>query len=441
MKLLIYTAEITERLSYTFDFILGDLLGLSYTFTTDKRSFLAYTDPKFSYAPHPVADELFFECATLLFETDISLQPIDFVTYEDAVGFYPVSDRSLMPFDPFASSFSMLARYNEYLLHKKDKYDRYRASQSTNYIAGFLGKPMINCYGIKMKKLLLIKYPELQFKNNKFEYQVSVDVDSAYLYRGQGFNDSARGFIKDFLTSNFKLFLERYRVLFRNRKDPYDTFEYILNICNKYAVKTKFFFLVGNRSNLDKNIPHTHEGFRNIVKNVSRQSDVGVLLSFMSHISNEAMEDERARLEYLSGRKITSNRFNYLRFVMPVSYISISRIGITDDYSMGYSTRIGFRAGTCTPFYFFNLLKNERTTLKIHPFAFMDTTLGYYNKMGPEESLKKILQTMKWVKEVEGPFVSIWHNSSFAGSGVWAEWRHIFETVAKEAAALTEKSE
>ena len=153
------------------------------------------------------------------------------------------------------------------------------------------------------------------------------------------------------------------------------------------------------------------------------------------------MEEEIQRLEYITGRKIASNRFNYLRFTMPASFISLNRIGITDDYSMGYATRVGFRAGTCSPFYFFNLLKNERTTLKLHPFAFMDTTLAHYNKIGPKESLDKILLMMKWVKDVEGPFVGIWHNSSFTETGIWRGWRNIFETVAKEASALTEKSE
>jgi hypothetical protein len=153
------------------------------------------------------------------------------------------------------------------------------------------------------------------------------------------------------------------------------------------------------------------------------------------------MEEEIQRLEFITGLKITSNRFNYLRFTMPASFVSLGRIGITDDYSMGYATRSGFRAGTCSPFYFFNLLKNERTNLKLHPFAFMDTTLARYNKLGTKDSLEKILLMMKWVKEVEGPFVGIWHNNSFIDTGIWKGWENVFEAVAREASALTEKGE
>jgi len=441
LKVLIYTAETTERLSYTFDFILGDLLGLEYIFTRDKDSFLAHTGPRFSYFTKPVGDELFFECAPLLFENNIYLQPIDFINYENMVGFYLVSGRSVMPFDLFASSFSLLSRYNEYLIHKKDKYDRYRAGQSTNYMAGFLNKPMINYYALKLKKLLAAKFPELKVKENKFDYTATFDIDVPYAYRGKGWKTNLKGFARAFLISNFREFFDRYRVLFRNKKDPYDTFEYILSTCKKYAVKTKFFFLVGNKSGLDKNISHTHEGFRHIIQDVSKQSEIGIYLSFMSHISNEVMEEEIQRLEFITGLKITSNRFNYLRFTMPASFVSLGRIGITDDYSMGYATRSGFRAGTCSPFYFFNLLKNERTNLKLHPFAFMDTTLARYNKLGTKDSLEKILLMMKWVKEVEGPFVGIWHNNSFIDTGIWKGWENVFEAVAREASALTEKGE
>ena len=74
----------------------------------------------------------------------------------------------------FASSFVMLSRYNEYLLHKKDKYDRCRASQSINYAAGFLDKPMINYYALYLKKMLGARFPELKFKDNKFEYIATV---------------------------------------------------------------------------------------------------------------------------------------------------------------------------------------------------------------------------------------------------------------------------
>ena len=71
----------------------------------------------------------------------------------------------------------------------------------------------------------------------------------------------------------------------------------------------------------------------------------------------------------------------------------------------------------------------------------MDTTLAHHNKLSARHSLEKILQVMTWVKEVEGPFIGLWHNSSFTETGVWRGWKNVFDTVAKEAAAITEPRE
>ena len=91
MRLLIYSAQTSERLAYTFDFILGDLLGLEYDLTHDKDVFLAHDGPKFSYAKTWVGDELFFECAPVFSKQILSLQPVDYVEFENLVGLYPVS--------------------------------------------------------------------------------------------------------------------------------------------------------------------------------------------------------------------------------------------------------------------------------------------------------------------------------------------------------------
>ena len=62
-------------------------------------------------------------------------------------------------------------------------------------------------------------------------------------------------------------------------------------------------------------------------------------------------------------------------------------------------------------------MKNEPTSLKIYPFCFYGSTLTHYNRLNPEEALEKIMQLMKYVKEVEGPFIGLWHNSSFSERG------------------------
>ena len=86
---------------------------------------------------------------------------------------------------------------------------------------------------------------------------------------------------------------------------------------------------------------------------------------------------------------------------MPSSYNHLLAAGITHDYSMGFADRVGFRAGTCTPFYFYDLDFEIQTPLKVFPFALMDTTLNDYMKLTPKQSLGRIrdLKNQPWEQE------------------------------------------
>jgi hypothetical protein len=438
-ELLIYTEQTSSRLTYTFDLLIRDLLGLDYLLTSDKDVFATHGGPKFSYALQPVGDEMFFESRGLLYETDIDLQPIGIYEYNEIRGFYSTKPPSLLPFDIFSSAFFMVSRYEEYLRAKTDQYGRYRGSESLNKQGGFLEKPMINYYILELKAMFGSRYPQLVFKQHKFEHLPTFDVDMAYSYLEKGLKRNLGGVIRSFILSDFKAIEERFRVLRGKQKDPFDTYDYILKVCEENFVSPLFFFLLGNESKFDKNIKHTNKRFQNLIKRIADKCKTGIHLSYESHNAGGLPAEEIRRLEEVTGKKIYQNRFHYLRFSLPHSYQRLIKYGITEDYSMGYAPRMGFRAGICTPFYFFDLETNKSTSLKVFPFAFMDTTFTQYKRWTPEESLEKIRPMMKHVEVTGGLFISLWHNSSFTEEGDWKGWRNVFETITREAGQMTER--
>lgn len=436
-QLLIYTEEISNRLSYIFDLLLGDIMGLTYQLTGDKDFFSNSSLPKFSYSKEPVGDEFFFAAVPLLFETDIKPQPINFCEQGDLRGFFPVyDDKSLFAFDLFASAFFMVTRYEEYLPSKLDKYDRYRGSQSMNLKAGILEKPMVNWYARELKKIFSGRFPALVFKKTKFEYLATFDIDMAYSYAEKGLKRNAGGLVKSLLLSDFKDAKERALVLSGNKHDPFDTYDYFLKVCEEDSIATKIFFLLGNESRFDKNIAHDNNRFRKLIQDISKKTETGIHLSFKSHISSTKSQTEINRLEEITGKKVNINRYHYLRFHVHTSYPRLVKHGIAEDYSMGYAPRAGFRAGICVPFYFFNLKTNEQTDLKIFPFTFMDATFTHYYRMDNEAALEKMRKLMNTVYEVGGMCIGIWHNSSFTEQKEWKGWRNIYETISHEAAQL-----
>ena len=439
-KVLVYTDAVSNRLMYTFDLMLTDLLGLQYELTSDSDFFNSSPLPKFSYAKSPEADEIFFESETLLFEVANQPQPINFCEYEKLRGFYPVSARSRIPFDFFASTFFMVTRYEEYFPHHKDKYDRFRPTSSMNCKGGHLEKPMVNYYALELKKILALKFPALVFKKRTFEYVPTFDIDMAYSYRNKGVFKNAAGYLRSFVLSDFTEMKERFRVHLGKQQDPFDTFDYLLRVCSENQLKSIFFFLLGDESRLDKNIPFDNEDFRDLIKSIAAKTETGIHLSFKSHKSSGRSQMEAERLEKIIDKKTFRNRFHYLLFQFPHSYERLIKIGITEDYTMGYASRSGFRAGICTPYYFFNIKKNEVTPLKIFPFAFMDSTFAHYQKVDSETALNEIRQLMRSVYETGGTFYGLWHNSSFTGLREWKDYSRVLETVAEEAASLMQQS-
>ena len=94
---------------------------------------------------------------------------------------------------------------------------------------------------------------------------------------------------------------------------------------------------------------------------------------------------------------------------------------------MGYADEIGFRAGTCTPFYFFDLKKNETTGLKVYPFAIMEGVLKDHFSYSIPEAVEAFNSTREEIEGVNGNFISIWHNESLSNEKRWKGWREVYE--------------
>ena len=95
---------------------------------------------------------------------------------------------------------------------------------------------------------------------------------------------------------------------------------------------------------------------------------------------------------------------------------------------MGYPDALGFRSGMCSPYTFFDLIKNEETSLQIIPFAYMDGVLKDQMDLDVKQAIAKIESLMKEVKKVNGCFVGIWHNESLSNQGRWIGWRAVYES-------------
>jgi hypothetical protein len=402
-------------------------MQIDYELITQRKEFEERDGVKIAYTLNPIGETFFIRSKPLLFEQGICDQDINIIPFDRTKAFFGVVGNSMFPFDIFAASFYLAARYEEYLPHKKDHYNRFDADQSLAFNADFLHQPVINIWVNRLVDLIKEVYPDFKVPKREYQFITTIDVDNAFAYKEKGFVRTVMGYAKSILTFNSNDFISRTKTLLGLQKDPYDTFDYQEKLVKEKGIKFIYFFLLGDYGVNDKNIPLSSHKFQSLIKSVSDHSKVGIHPSFASNTSFRQLQKEVGRLSKTINREIWRSRQHFLKLNLPETYRNLIELDITDDFTMGYASNYGFRAGTCTPFYFYDLDLEVETTLKVHPFAIMEGTLKYYMGIGPENASAHYRRLIDEVKMVNGDFISLWHNDSLNDSKQWKGWKNVFE--------------
>ncbi len=292
---------------------------------------------------------------------------------------------------------------------------------------GFLQKPVINIWAQWIKRVIKEKYPDITFSQKKYEFISTIDIDNAYAYREKGFTRSMGGYLKALSKFDFKEIAERTRVILGLQNDPYDTYAFQLEMIKKYKFKSIYFFLLGDYGVNDKNLPVESKKFQSLIKMLGDYATVGIHPSYGSNKSREQLKKEVERLSKVLHREIFHSRQHFLKLTLPDTYRNLIDLDITDDYTMGFASQVGFRASICTAFNFYDLDMELETKLKVHPFAVMEGTLKYYMKVQPEDAMAKIKPMIDEVKAVNGTFISLWHNDTLNDQKIWKGWRSVYQ--------------
>ena len=435
--ILIYTHKTTPRIEYIFKLIFSDILGVSIQFTTNKEKFINSTGAKINYSNNKIKDEIFILPDKLLFEKGINQQNIKVTEWQNDLYpiiqtnesfkiFYQTSPLSNLPFDPFSASFYLVTRYEEYLPFISDEYQRFEAKQSLAYKYNFLDQPIVNQWAILLSEVIKKKYSNFTFPERKFQYISTIDIDNAYAYVHKGIIRTLGAAAKSLLNLNFKDNIKRYNALTGKNKDPYDTYDFLDFIHKKYNINPIYFFLVGKYGKYGKNPSLKNRAFQSLIKNIGKNAEIGIHPSYTSYKKFDVLKEEINGLSGIINKKITKSRQHFLKLSFPETYKNLVKL-IKEDYTMGYASTVGFRAGICTPYFFYDITLEKKTNLKIVPFQIMDTALNKYLNLTPEKAIFKIENIIKKVKYVKGTLVTLWHNESLSEQREWENWKFVYE--------------
>jgi hypothetical protein len=432
--LLIYTPRITKRLNFILRLLFNELLGLETAITSNVDEYFACSGEKLAYGGNPAPGELYLASSGLLFETGISDKELRYFDFEGSRAFFPVyDDASFFPFDVLSASFFLVSRYEEYLPHIRDVHGRFQAHTCEAYKQGFLRKPLVNIWAVAIRNKLTEKYPGMKFGSRTFRFIPTYDIDAAYSFRHKGFTRGIGGFLKALQQGDFNQLKKRTRVFLNMERDPFDTFALQFEWQKSYDLKPVYFILFADYGLNDKNIPVNNRYFQALIKAIADYAEVGIHPSYGSNFQTAKLGEEIARLSKVLRREITSSRQHFLKLELPATYRNLINLDITKDYSMGFASEPGFRAGICDPFNFFDLDLDLETNLRIYPFAVMDGTLNDYMNLKPEQAFAHIQPMLNEVKAVGGTFISLWHNESISDAGRWQGWLTVYEELLKRA--------
>lgn len=429
--ILIYTHKVTPRIRYVFKHMFTRILQIQIKFTGKVEDFVAYNGPKFSYTNVALGKEFFVKSNELLFEQGVKDFQIDVKKWDGVPCFFEIEEQSEIPFDIFAASFYLISRYEEYLQQKKDSHERFSATESIAFKNGFLEKPVVDIWAYKFLETLKIKFPTYEHSTRKYQYISTIDVDNAFAYKYKSFVRTIGGFFKDTVHLKVVTVWDRFAVLFNIKKDPFNTFKSIIELKKIYEVRTIFFFLIGDYTTFDTNVSASKSKFKLLIKDMVDYARVGLHPSYYTMRNNLLLKKEKERLENIINMPIRRSRQHYLRLSLPETYQNLIDLEIEEDYSMGYASHTGFRASTCSPFYFYDLDFEIQTPLKIFPFALVDTTLNDYMKLTPKQSLGKIRDLRNEVKAVNGVFITVFHNESLSNYQRWKGWKRVYSSMLK----------
>ncbi len=420
----LYSVQSSPRFRWAAKLFFSRAMRVNVKFYSDEQEFLKSDGIKVNYSAKCI-DQTFQICPHgLLWEHQIEEQTF-YTTQWNGLPIFAQRSVGDLPFDPLTASFFLASRYEEYLPFIPDAHGRFPAQQSFAFLEGFLERPLINHWALAVGQLLFT--PPFSLRSH-YTHRATVDIDNLFAYKGKGTLRTLGGLANDLRAFNLGKFKERLSVLFKLKKDPYDTFSKQRVWNKKHGVQAFYFMLFAEFGPKDRNVsPHSTEAAQKL-RQIADWAAVGIHPSYASNSEPEAVGKEVTALQEVLHRPIVHSRQHYLKLRMPHTFRNLLELGILHEHSMGYAELPGFRASICTPYPFYDLELEAETPLELHPFAFMDVTFLDYQKMGAQEALNQMKALVDEVRSVGGAFESLWHNRIFSQhEPQWVGWVKVYK--------------
>jgi hypothetical protein len=411
-----YSAKSSPRLEYILDYIFQNSFSCNFVVASaddisDYPYKICYGKP-IIYGAYSIPDiGLLWSEGTLSIKVDYEKSDHHFIFNKEGHD---------APADIFSAIFFMLSRYEEYSDNRKDEHERCTAAQSFAFQHDFLEIPIVDVWLRYLQNALEKKF-KIKIANKKeFEFVPTFDIDQVYLMHQKSIWRQFGTLTRSLLKLNFKYF----KIL--NKKDPNDVYDWIIDFHTKNDLHPIFFFLLGDYHTYNPNHHYKNAALHEVIKKLQKLYRIGIHPSYLSMSNKIVLETEINRLQHITNEPVRISRQHFLRLNLPVTYQNLIEKNIRMDYTMGYADAVGFRAGTCNPYYWYDLQNECKTTLIIQPFVAMDVTLKNYMRLNPEKALVKLKELINICNQYATNCTVLWHNSALSEFEDWKNWKQVY---------------
>lgn len=410
------------ELKYTLNVLLEEFLGLSISFECKEESksvsielsnYKTLELPTYFFDRFK-NDEDYLNAKNIpgaTFDIDLFGQKIrSFEKVQESVK----SDKGItLGVDILGPTFFMLSRWEEYVSKVRDKHDRFPGVESLAQKEGFHQRPIVNEYVELLWSCLLELGIQDKRKAKKYEAVLTCDVD--YIQKYYRPINLIRGLGGDVIIRKnpflwFRTIVDFMKSKISIKKDPFYTFDYLMDSAENIGVKFHFYFmpLLLNEYDARYNISDAEDIIKSILE---RGHIVGMHPGYDSYNNANRFNEETKRLKTIYP-EARYGRQHYLRIKSPMTHSYWENNGFKYDSTYGYENDIGFRCGVCYEFPIFDFIRRKDLTIRELPLSFME--VAYFEKFGDKLASisREVIEMQEKIKFYSGMFVVLWHNNN-----------------------------
>lgn len=310
--------------------------------------------------------------------------------------------------DLLASTVLVLSRYEELDPPRHDAHGRFEAAASMAVRDGYLDRPIIDEYSLALEAAIRSIVPGFKPRPRRLRIKLSHDIDEI------GIPFSARAAAVQ-LVSRRSIATGLRDLASGIAPVMPGSLRQVMEICalaKEHGLRSALYWKASGRSPFDSGYSLSDPRVAKVIAWARRRNiEMGVHPGYGTLHAQEKLREEVERCRAAVGQQI-GGRQHYLRW-HPDSWIHWEQCGLAYDSSVGYADRVGFRAGTCLPYFPWLWNQNRRANLLEIPLIVMDRTITSANYMGltPDQSLATLKNLMRRCEAAGGVLTLLWHNN------------------------------